>query len=72
MTNLCRWFQGLGVVTVSAIALAFCGNSAIAQIIQDTVGSQEVQNFSASVMPPKMKLQNFCWWDDKEKKYKCI
>ncbi|MCM0591553.1 MAG: hypothetical protein ACSI46_19135 [Gloeotrichia echinulata DVL01] len=37
-----------------------------------TVGSQEAQNFPASVVPPNMELQNFCWWDDKEKKYKCI
>ncbi|MFK0729609.1 MAG: hypothetical protein ACFKPT_04910 [Gloeotrichia echinulata GP01] len=62
MSNICRWFQGLGVVTVSAIAL--CGNSAIAQITQDTVGSQEVQNFSASVMPPKMQLKYNCWYDE--------
>ncbi|MFK0729608.1 MAG: hypothetical protein ACFKPT_04915 [Gloeotrichia echinulata GP01] len=29
-----------------------------------TVGSQEVPNFSTSVMPPKMKLKNNCWYDE--------
>ncbi|MFK0729610.1 MAG: hypothetical protein ACFKPT_04905 [Gloeotrichia echinulata GP01] len=65
MTNLCRWFQGLGVLTVSTIAL--CGNSAIAQITQDgtlTSNSQMTSQENIIHRPVHLSTKFTCAYDE--------